>query len=70
MIDLLQCTDLSVAISVPSCPFLGSLFENSDSVELNINSIQVVLSFWGFKVGAVVEDGESSARVWPLGTLC
>ncbi len=33
-----------------------------------INS--VVLSFFGFKVEAVVEVDESSARVWPFGTHC
>ena len=59
--------------------------ENSDSVQFNslffgevlievsngrrdINLF--VLSFVGFTVGAVVEVGESSARVWPFGTRC
>ena len=66
-------------------PILVSHFEKSDSAQFNslffsevliedsngrrdINSF--VLPFFGFMVEAVVEVGESSARVWPFGTLC
>ena len=47
--------------------FQQSLVEDSDG-RCHINSI--VLSFVGFKVEAVFEVDESSARVGPFGTLC
>ena len=73
----------SVAISAPSGQFLVPRLENSDSARFNslffnevliedsngrwdINSF--VLSFVWFTVEAVVEAGESSARVWPFWT--
>ena len=75
----------SDAILAPSSQILVPRLENSDSAEFNslffskvliedsngqcdINSF--VLSFVGFTVEAVVEVGESSARVWPFGTRC
>ncbi len=47
--------------------FIEVLIEDSNG-RWDINSI--VLSFFGFMVEAVVEVGESSARIWPLGTRC
>ncbi len=75
----------SVAISAPGSPFLVSGFESSDSVQFNSSFFSkvliedsnglcefnsVLLSFFGFKVEAVVEIVESSAQVWPFGTRC
>ena len=72
----------SVVISAPSSLFLGARMENSDSAQFNSlfsakfwlriprdNEIDsLVLSFFGFAAEAVVEVGESSARVWAFGT--